>query len=103
MFVSRLFKPFVGALGCIRLLAATALIAFICMSGVAQAANIKIDDTNPNGSITISWADFEDGFSVNGVDHPFPGYGIIQSVTVVPTSTPVTFSGCWKTNGGSGG
>src|SRR2546426_239311 len=78
---------------------------FLAISGVSQAANIHIDDTNPSGSITISWSDFEFGFTVNDRSFTFPGYSIVQSVTVTPTPTlpRVTFSGSWISTSGSGG
>jgi hypothetical protein len=75
-----------------------ASLAMLSISGISQAANVAINDSNPNGTITISWADFEFGFTVNGT-----AFGSNGSVTVTPTTTPaLTFSGSWLTNGGAG-
>src|SRR5256885_878738 len=75
-----------------------ASLAAVSISGIAQAANVNINDSNPNGTITISWVDFEFGFTVNGHN-----YGPQGSVTVTPTTTPAfTFSGSWISNGGAG-
>src|SRR6266702_7277157 len=76
------------------------IVGFFLISDGAQACNIHIDDTNPDGSITISWANFDFGFSVNGGPRSING-----SVTLTPTLTSpqVSFSGSWITSGGSGG
>src|SRR4051812_24590903 len=82
-----------------------AVFAVLLLSGVAHAANVTIDSTNPNGSITITWVDFEGGFTVNGTAYGFPGLHNPTTVTFTPTSTnaQLTFSGSWFTSGGSGG
>jgi hypothetical protein len=79
-----------------------ATLAAVSISGLAQAANVHIDDSNPNGTITISWSDFENGFTVNGTFYAFQGFGVGSSVTITPTTTPLTFSGSWISNGGTG-
>ena len=80
-----------------------ATLASIFIAGAVHAANLTITDTDPSGKITIIWADFEQGLTVNGRYYPFAGYGYEQAVTITAAGTPaLTFSGGWHSRGGVG-
>src|SRR3954454_5669870 len=48
--------------------------------GTAQGANVVIDDTNADGTITITWVDFEGGFVVNGQSYAPVPLHVVQTV-----------------------
>src|ERR1041384_359260 len=75
-----------------------AVLSALLLPATINAANIHLDGTNPNGSVTISWSDFEHGFTVNGTF--YPPAGVAQSVSFTPTAaTPrLSFSGTWIAN-----
>lgn len=76
------------------------LLTVALLPTLTEAADIHIDNSNTDGSIVITWADFEQGFSVNAAAAQVRG-----SVVFVPdAATPrLTFSGNWISNGGAGG
>src|SRR5947209_14074091 len=74
------------------------MLSFLLLSAVANAANININDNNPDGSITIAWADFEFGFAVNGAAQESGG-SFKFTPTPSPGGTPqLSFSGKWITD-----
>jgi hypothetical protein len=60
----------------------------------AWAAAIRIDDTSPSETITISANDFENGFTVNGVLIQ-QGLNNPGSITIPESGGEVTFHGEW--------
>lgn len=77
--------------------AALAALAPVSMRG----ANLSIDDTSPNDTVTISTIDFEGGFSVNGNKIQTPGLGIPGTVSV-PETVQIAFTGQWIDQGAAG-
>lgn len=68
----------------------------------AHAASISIDDSDSNGTITVSACDFENGAFVNGTLLGLCGSGYGGSVTLAESAGPITFSGGWLDLGQAG-
>src|SRR3954463_12055222 len=85
---------------CLRMRGIFGMLLFLLLSAAANAANININDSNPDGSITIAWDHFEGGFIVNDA-----AQGSTASLTFTPSpGTPrLKFIGTWIFNTGSPG
>ena len=68
--------------------------ALVLASGTASAAFFRIDDTNPNDTITISANDFEGGLVVNG-SLLQQGLGNPAAATYDEAAGAITFTGRW--------
>src|SRR5947208_557909 len=68
-----------------------ALFGVILVTNSAAAASVSINDTNPDGTVVITWEGFI-SFSVNGGAAASSG-----SVTIAPASA-LSFSGSWLAN-----
>ena len=76
--------------------------AVIAVPQIAGAANILIDDTAADETITVSLNDFESGFFING-NLVQQGLQNPASVTLLESDGLFTFSGTWIDNGGASG
>src|SRR5262249_33494979 len=76
------------------------LLALALMPSLVSAANISINDTFANETISVTWDNNFDagGFCVNGVCAPSSAPGVL----VIPeVSGPIHFNGGWISNGGT--
>jgi len=88
--VVRLFST----LACFQWLLASVVALLLLGPNAAWAANIRVDDTSPNGKITITADDFESGFFVNGTEIQL-GLGNPGSITIPESAGAVSFHGEW--------
>jgi len=79
-----------------------AVAGIVAAPQIAGAANILIDDTAADETITVTLNDFESGFFING-NLVQQGLQNPASVTLLESDGLFTFSGSWIDNGGASG